>query len=174
MCRHRLGEGRTKGGRPTTRKKVRGWRERGGHVSSAEPTSCPGPKMERLQERLHSPSLTHKRTHTDTRTHTSQSCTLQRRWEENAASRKTYPPSGFWNTRKPWFTEEEDILSSGYKSVCVCVCVSGVGGFYWKWEYAEYTHLCGFNLKPRLHLSGVLISSPFWRRIVWTAVSVFT
>lgn len=44
----------------------RGWRERGGHVSSAEPTSCPDPKMERLQERHHSPLLIpHTLTETD-------------------------------------------------------------------------------------------------------------
>lgn len=117
--------------------------------------------MERLQERHHSPSLTRGHTHTLTDTHThsgeSQSCTLQQRWEENAASRKIDPPSGLWNTRKPWFPEEEDILSSGYKCVCVVW-----GSVYWKWECVEYTHLSVFNLKPKLRFCGVLISSPSW------------
>ena len=73
-------------------------------------------------------------THTHTQTHTSEKpkpvASYKRDERENAGSWKNYIPSGVWDMRKCWFTEEQDILSSCCTlnkwvtcTVSVCTCV---------------------------------------------------
>ena len=129
-CRHRLGEGQTKGGRANTRKSKRMEGGGGGGYVSSESTSCPDPKMERLKERHPSacftpspapPHLPHTFTHTHTHSHTqthireTQTSLLQYPTkEEKLGSRKIYPQ---WSLKRKEAVvhrdrEARDILSS--------------------------------------------------------------